>query len=88
MIGIGLVIIGVTLAPLGYRWLGASWMWAGAIAGAVGFLLVLNAAREGEFLKEWRRGPGDGGDRNYLGGTTSASFDSADSGGGDGGGDG
>ena len=84
--GIVLIVVGAGVAPVGWRWLGSSWFWGGIVVLAAGLALVMNAARERSLREETRKGGGAGdyGNRDYLGGTSSAS----DHSGGDSGGDG
>jgi hypothetical protein len=86
-LGFPLLAIGMSASTLGHHWLGLLWFWGGAAVMAAGLSIVMSGGLEEKIDKALRhyRGPGDYGNTDYHGGSSSHGHDFG--GGGDGGGD-
>jgi len=66
--GIVLVTAGFAVGTMGYRLLGLAWYWSACVLLLTGGLLIWSAQRDRALRHALNDGPGDWGDRHYLGG--------------------
>jgi len=74
--GIVLATSGLAVGTMGYRLLGLAWYWSASLLAVAGLLLIWSAQRDRALRNALNDGPGDWGDRHYLGGGRAT--DSAD----------
>ena len=74
--GILFVTAGLAVATIGYRILGLAWYWSASMLGLAGLSSIWSAQRDRAIQNALSNGPGDWGDRHYLGGDRAT--DSAD----------
>lgn len=66
--GIVLATSGFAVGTMGYRLLGLAWYWSASVLTLAGLLLIWSAQRDRAIQNALSDGPGDWGDRHYLGG--------------------